>query len=88
MSNWVELVTAFRETFGDGVRVTRLRLAAVPGHELVDLAEERAQARLPWRETYEHNMPGFGPPMEDVVSELPAGWVRKGDVPRGTSETT
>lgn len=79
LPEWAQLIADFRERFGPGVRVTHVTLPTAPGWQLgMSLAEEvkRTGARL---ETYEHNMPGFGPPIESATETLPAGWKRLGD---------
>lgn len=78
MEPWVDLVSDAREQFGKGVKVTRLCLQSVPGFEMIDLREERATAHL-HRETYEHNMPGFGAEYTAPPADLPEGWKRFGD---------
>jgi hypothetical protein len=77
---WAELIAGFVETFGPGVRVLNVRLPTVPGWQLGVSVEEIIRAKGLIAETYEHNMGGFGPPVEDRAEQaLPQGWKRRGD---------
>lgn len=84
LPDWAELVAGCVETFGKGVRITKLRLESVPGYEFVNRRDEIALRGLR-RETYEHGMPGFGPPPDDTP-QLPTDRKRyRNSVPRETS---
>lgn len=79
LPDWAQTVADFRERFGKGVRVSNLRLTSVPGWQLgVSVAEGVARVGG-YLEAYEHNMPGFGPLIEDNTKALPTGWKRHGD---------
>ena len=78
LPDWAQTVAGFVDTFGKGVKVTNLRLASVPGWQLgVSVAEGVARVGG-YLEAYEHDMPGFGPLIEDTTKALPAGWKRRG----------
>lgn len=79
LPEWAELIAGFAETFGPGVRVLNIRLPTAPGWQLGVSIPEICRAKGLVAETYEHNMPGFGPLIEDKTEQLPRGWKRRGD---------
>jgi len=79
MPDWAQIVAGFVEVFGSGVRVTNLRLASAPRWQLGESTAERIARTGGYLETYTHNMPGFGPPVEETTIPLPVGWKRHGE---------